>query len=80
MDANHFPKILGTATLNEKGQLVIPAEARNELELEAGTKIVIMKSPRKSALILIKAEHVEGMLKNLSDALNDIKSDTKKKK
>jgi len=73
MDANHFPKILGTATLNEKGQLVIPAEARNELGLESGTKVVIMKSPRKSALILIKAEHVEGMIKNLADALNDIK-------
>ena len=75
MDSNHFPKILGTATLNEKGQLVIPAEARSDLGLDPGTKVVIMKSPRKSALIVIKAEHVEGMIKNLSDALNDIKKE-----
>jgi AbrB family looped-hinge helix DNA binding protein len=75
MDSHHFPKILGTATLNEKGQLVIPAEARSDLGLDPGTKVVIMKSPRKSALIVIKAEHVEGMIKNLSDALSEIKKD-----
>jgi AbrB family looped-hinge helix DNA binding protein len=71
MPPQHFPKILGTATLNDKGQLVIPVEARNSLELTSGSKVVIMSSPGKPALILIKAEEVEAMVKDLADALNN---------
>lgn len=71
MAKHGFPKILGTATLNEKGQLVVPVEARNSLELNAGDKVVIMSSPHKPALILLKAEEVEAMVKNLADALNE---------
>lgn len=69
MDKSHFPKILGTATLNEKGQLVIPVEARNSLGLTAGSKLVIMSSPHKPALVLIKAEELEAMVKDLANAL-----------
>ena len=65
-----FPKILGTATLNDKGQLVIPVEARNSLDLTAGSKVVIMSSPHRPALVLIKAEEVEAMVKDLADALH----------
>jgi len=66
----HFSKLLGTATLNEKGQLVIPAKAREELELTAGSKLIVMKGASKRALVLLKAEELEGMIKDLSDALN----------
>jgi AbrB family looped-hinge helix DNA binding protein len=69
MTNSHFAKILGTGTLNDKGQLVIPAEARSSLGLKSGDKLVIMRSPEKQALVLIKAEEVEAMIKNLSDAL-----------
>jgi AbrB family looped-hinge helix DNA binding protein len=45
MTHTHFAKILGTGTLNDKGQLVIPSEARNSLGLKSGDKLVIMRSP-----------------------------------
>lgn len=70
MTAQHFPKILGTATVNDKGQLVIPVEARNRLDLTAGSKVVIMSSPGHPALVLIKAEEVEAMVRDLANALN----------
>lgn len=74
--AHHFPKILGTATLNDKGQLVIPVEARNSLDLAPGSKVVIMSSPDRPVLILIKAEEVEAMVQNLTNALKtDNRSD-----
>jgi AbrB family looped-hinge helix DNA binding protein len=69
-DSSPFPKILGTATLNEKGQLVIPAEARAAMDLKPGSKVVIMSSQKKPVLILLKAEEVEAMVKGLTDALN----------
>lgn len=70
MDSEHFPKILGTATINEKGQLVIPAEARHKLGLKPGSRVVIMSSNQKPALILFRSEEVEAMVKNLTDALS----------
>ena len=70
-----FPKILGTATLNEKGQLVIPVEARNSMGLTAGSKVVIMSSAERPALIILKAEDVEAMVKDLANALHTEKED-----
>lgn len=78
MAKHHFPKILGTATLNEKGQLVIPIEARHSLDLTAGSKVVIMSSSRRSALVLIKAEEVEAIVSDLANALNSNKKDSNK--
>lgn len=71
MANHHFAKILGTATLNEKGQLVIPAEARASVGLKAGSKVVIMQSPDKPALVLLKAEEVEAMIKDMANALEE---------
>jgi len=68
-----FPKIIGTATLNDKGQLVIPVEARHQLGLEPGSRVVIMSSADKPALTLFKAEYLEKMVRHLTDALDTTK-------
>jgi AbrB family looped-hinge helix DNA binding protein len=47
----------GTSTLGERGQLVIPAEARAALGMEAGDKILIMQHPGKNGLVLFKLSH-----------------------
>lgn len=80
MHSSGFPKILGTATLNDKGQLVIPVEARNSLGLEPGSKVVIMSSTHRPALVLLKAEEVEAILRDMADALRteEPESDTEK--
>ena len=73
LDSKGFPKIHGTATLNDKGQLVIPREARKAMGLEAGSKLVIMQSPKRPALILLRSEEVESLIKDLADALESDK-------
>jgi AbrB family looped-hinge helix DNA binding protein len=65
-----FSKIIGTATLNDKGQLVIPVEARHKLGLEPGSRVVIMGNADKPSLTLIKAEVLEEMVRDLADALD----------
>ena len=70
MGAHDFPKILGTATLNEKGQLVIPVEARNNLGLTPGSRVVILSGMHRPALVLVKAEEVEAMVQEFVAALN----------
>jgi len=71
MGHKQFPKILGTATINEKGQLVIPADARKDLNIKPGDKLVIMSSQHKPALIMVKAEEIEALVQGLSQALNN---------
>jgi AbrB family looped-hinge helix DNA binding protein len=67
---NRFPKILGTAIVNEKGQVVIPVDARNTMKIAPGSRVVIMSVPHKDALMILKAEEVEAMVKSFTDALN----------
>ncbi len=69
MHGSDFPRILGTATINEKGQIVIPAEARASLGLEPGSRVVVMSGKHRPALIILKAEEVEAMLRDMNDAL-----------
>lgn len=46
----------GSATLGERGQIVIPAEARAELGLSPGDKLLILRHPIHSGLVLFKIE------------------------
>ncbi len=58
-------KFLGITTLGEKGQVVIPAEARKRMKLKKGEKLMVV-SPHGNALILIKASQLETFAKNLA--------------
>lgn len=49
-------KVLGTTTMGERGQIVIPSEAREELEIQPGEKFIVFGNKRKGAVILVKAE------------------------
>lgn len=51
-------KILGTTTVGERGQIVIPAEAREALEVNAGDKFVVFGDPHGNSITLLKADVV----------------------
>lgn len=76
MSHRGLPKILGTSLINEKGQLVIPAEARKRIGLEAGDRVVIMSKENSSALIVIKSEELEALAQDLAKVLDDSKHNT----
>ncbi|MDQ2799353.1 MAG: AbrB/MazE/SpoVT family DNA-binding domain-containing protein [Armatimonadota bacterium] len=50
---DHF---YGTATVGERGQIVIPAEARKKFNIETGDKLLIMGAPHKKGLMMLKAD------------------------
>lgn len=49
-------KVLGTTSMGERGQVVIPREAREELDIKPGEKFIVFGNKRKGAVILVKAE------------------------
>jgi len=67
-------RLYGTATVGTKGQIVIPAEAREELGFEAGDKLYIVGSAKKKVLICLGEDQLREMIAKLTGAL-DIAND-----
>lgn len=49
-------KLFGTATVGEKGQIVIPVEARNILDLKVGDKLLVVSGPGNQGLLIMKPD------------------------
>jgi AbrB family looped-hinge helix DNA binding protein len=54
-------KLYGSATVGTKGQIVIPADAREELQFKEGDKVVILRGLH-GGLMVVKSDVVEEML------------------
>lgn len=50
------PKFYGATTVGERGQVVIPAEARRDFEITPATKLLVFGSRGHGGLMLTKAE------------------------
>lgn len=53
---------LGASTVGERGQVVIPAEARRELAIATGDKILFFGHPKQAGLFLFKAEMINDLV------------------
>jgi len=49
------------ATLSTKGQIIIPAELRNELKLSVGTRLAIQREGQTIVLRPITAEFIDSL-------------------
>ena len=57
-------QIAGTATVSERGQIVIPKDVRDDLGLEAGSRLIVLHH-ENGAVILVPADQMK-------DALDDM--------
>jgi len=66
-------KCYGTATVSERGQIVIPAEARRELGIECGTKLVVFRSGSMEGhgLVLMTADTVTDFVREAMSRLTE---------
>lgn len=63
----HDKKLYGTATVGTKGQVVIPAEAREMLGIEAGDRLYVIGSKRGKWVGLIQEEQLRSMIEQFTD-------------
>jgi AbrB family looped-hinge helix DNA binding protein len=63
----HDKKLYGTATVGTKGQIVIPAEAREALGIETGERLYVVGSQAGKWVGFIKEEQLRQMLNHLTD-------------
>lgn len=64
---NRFGHFYGSTTLSERGQIVIPAEAREAMGLEAGAKLMIFGAWGGAGLLLMRGEAVREFLTRASE-------------
>jgi AbrB family looped-hinge helix DNA binding protein len=52
-------QLYGPATVNDKGQIVIPADARRDLGIGPDTKLMVIGHQKRKVLVLVPAEAFE---------------------
>ena len=73
-------KLYGTATVGTKGQVVIPADAREELGIQAGDRLYVMNAMHGAGLVFLKEEMLESFLEQVMaqvEALRTLKDNNK---
>ena len=74
MDAKYQMKCYGSATVGERGQVVLPVEARKLFEIESGDKLIVMGVDKGfQSIVLMKSEAVTKMFEHLLDVEKTIK-------
>ena len=80
------PKLYGSVTVAERGQVVIPAEARRDLKIGPSTKLLVFSGPDKRGLMFVKAEavtefiaHATAMLSQFEQTLSADTTETTKR-
>ena len=53
---------LGSATVGAKGQIVIPADAREAMEIKEGDKVVVLRGPREGSILVFRVDSFDKLL------------------
>ena len=62
----HGLRVFGSMVVSPRGQVVIPANARKEMNITSGDTLLACGSPHGGVLILLKVETVEKILSSMS--------------
>jgi len=79
MHPNMNMTFFGSSTIGEKGQVVIPVEGRQKLDLKPGDKLIFMGDLDKGVLLVAKAEVFEEHMSNLQANFQTVREQIKKK-
>ena len=59
---------LGSATVGTKGQIVIPADAREAMQIKEGDKVVVLRGPREGSLLVFRIDSFDKFLSKATKA------------
>ncbi len=72
------PDFFSITTIGERGQVVIPKEARDALQLSAGDKLVAMPSRRGNGVLLMKEENIKELALQISERAEHMNQKSKR--
>ena len=71
------PKFYGATKIGERGQIVIPTEARKDFQITPSTKLLVFGNPHGGGLMVIKAEFVTEFLSKATEMLKGLEKAVK---
>lgn len=74
MDPNDM-EVYGAVKVGERGQVVIPVSARENLGIKAGDALLVISTPHREGLAMIKVEAVRKMIGKMNLGLSQVESD-----
>lgn len=66
--------LLGTVTVGPKGQVVIPVEAREKMELVPGDKLVALFVTHKKSIAFVPESQLESIIEKMGSHVSDLKN------
>ena len=73
MASNGKPELVfGIVTVGERGQIVIPADARRYLGIEPGDKMIVVAHHSGRALIVAPLRELERFIRQMQDYLEGV--------
>jgi len=70
-DRRAVGKCFGSTIVGPRGQVVIPVDARRELDIDVGSKLLVFSHFGNRGLIFVKVEAVEELLNIMSRRLDE---------
>lgn len=75
MAFEHNVKLAGTVTVGPKGQVVIPAEVREQMQFGPGDKLVALYIKDKKSVLLITEEQAQAFVTHMGEQFTQFKKD-----
>ena len=70
----HDKKLYGTASVGSKGQVVIPADARQALNIRPGDRLYVVGSDKMQWVGFIKEDQLRHMVEHLTNNIESYRS------
>ena len=76
----HDKKLYGTTTVGTKGQIVIPAIAREELGINTSDRLYVVGSPHRGVVMLLQEDRLEKFIERMNLQVETFRALKKSKK
>lgn len=70
-EAKIGPRIYGTVKVGDRGQIVIPADARKELNINPGDLLLVLAGRNRRGLAIIKADAMREIADKIMKGLEE---------
>ncbi len=70
----HDKKLFGTATVGTKGQVVIPADAREQFNIKTGDRLYVVGSQKAQWIGFLKEDELRALVESLTDNIEHYRS------
>ena len=68
-EKKHEGRIFGTVKVGDRGQVVIPAEARKDLDIKPGDLLFVMSGRNRRGLTMVKADAMRELAEKIMQGL-----------